>query len=103
MSDILFAFGISAAVLLSVVVLIIIVSIVAVNRGAQEMAASEHGHTSAAVEVKDAAAAPAAKPGKAAAPVVDVISVPQILGLGLGLFVVAVLALFALSLIEHLV
>jgi hypothetical protein len=100
MSDILRAFGISAGMLLLVVVLIVVISFVAVNRGAQEMAGSEHGHA-AETPAKEAAVPVAAKPGKAAAAAADEISVPMILIFGTGLFVVAVLALFALSLIEH--
>jgi hypothetical protein len=105
MSDILFAFGVSAGILLSVVVLIIIVSIVAVNRGAQAMAAEsglDHAPDAAHATTVTAAGA-AAKPAKApAAAAGNEISVLQILGFGAGIFVVAVLALFALSLIEHL-
>jgi hypothetical protein len=49
-----------------------------------------------------AAAAVPAKAAKAAAPAADEINVLQILGFGTALFVLAVLGLFALSLIEHM-
>lgn len=103
MSDILHAFAISGGILLLVVILIIIVSIITVNRGAAEMAGGVHEHTAEAVAPKEsspAAAKPAAKPG--AVPAGDEINVLQILGMGTALFVLAILGLFALSLIEHM-
>jgi hypothetical protein len=107
MSDILQALAISGGILLSVVVLIIIVSIIAVNRGAAAMGHATEPHhplePTAHHEVAGAATAAApAKAAKAAAPAADEINVLQILGLGTALFVLAVLGLFALSLIEHM-
>jgi hypothetical protein len=111
MSDILQALAISGGILLSVVVLIIIVSIIAVNRGAAAMGHATEPHhplePTAHHEVTGAAtAATAAAPAKAAkaaaVPAADEINVLQILGFGVALFVLAVLGLFALSLIEHM-
>jgi len=107
MSDILQALAISGGILLSAVVLIIIVSIIAVNRGAAAMGHATEPHhplePTAHHEVAGAATAAApAKAAKAAAPAADEINVLQILGLGTALFVLAVLGLFALSLIEHM-
>jgi len=103
MSDILHALFISGGILLLVVILTLIVSIVTVNRGAAEMAGGGHEHAAEAVALKESsptAAKPAAKP--AAGPATDEINVLQILGLGTALFVLAILGLFALSLIEHM-
>jgi len=108
MSDILQALAISGGILLSVVVLIIIVSIVAVNRGAAAMGLATEPHhplvptTHPEVTGAGTAAAPATAAKAAAAPAADEINVLQILGLGTALFVLAVLGLFALSLIEHM-
>src|SRR5262249_6595919 len=107
MSDILQALAISGGILLSVVVLIIIVSIVAVNRGAAAMGHATEPHDPlGAAHHAAAGAAAAAAPAKVAkaatAPAADEINVLQILGLGTALFVLAVLGLFALSLIEHM-
>ncbi len=106
MSDIVRALGISAGILFLVVILIVIVSITAVNRGAAEMA-SEHGHSVAEVPISKessgtAAAAAPAKAAKPGAPPVEEISVIKILLFGTGLFVVTVILLLALSLIEHM-
>jgi hypothetical protein len=107
MSDILQALAISGGILLSVVVLSIIVSIVAVNRGAAAMGLATDPHhplepTTHHEAAGTAAAAAPAKAAKAATPAADEINVLQILGLGTALFVLAVLGLFALSLIEHM-
>lgn len=101
MSDIVRALAISGGLLFLVVIFIVIVSIAAVNRGAAEMGHAEHAPEIKAA-VKEPAAAPAAKAAKPAAPPKDEINVLQILALGTGLFVLAVLGLFALSLIEHM-
>jgi hypothetical protein len=101
MPDIVRALAISGGLLLLVVILIVIVSMVTVNRGAAEMGHAEHAHETEAAH-KEPAAAPAAKAGKPAAPQTDQINVLQILAFGTGLFVLAVLGLFALSLIEHM-
>jgi len=104
MNDILRALGISAGILSLVVILIVIVSIAAVNRGAEQ---SEAAHTKdavaeSAIHVKETAPGAVAKTAKPVAAAADEISVPQILLLGVGLFVVTVVALLALSLIEHM-
>jgi len=103
MPDIVRALGISAGLLLLVVVLIVIVSIVAVNRGAAEMAPEPHLATEVPVAAtKEGAAAASAKAVKPAAPAVEEVSVIQILLFGTGLFVLTVILLVALSLIEHM-
>lgn len=103
-ADLIHALSMSGGILLLVVVGTIIVSIVTVNRGAAEMGGgTEHDHAAAPVSQATAAApaaGKAAKPG--AAPAADEINVLQILGFGTALFVLAVLGLFALSLIEHM-
>jgi hypothetical protein len=102
MPDIVRALAISGGLLLLVVILIVIISIAAVNRGAAAMGShAEHADETKAA-VKEPAAAPAAKAAKPMAPAKDEINVLQILAFGTGLFVLAVLGLFALSLIEHM-
>ena len=104
MADIIRALAISGGLLLLVVILIVIVSIAAVNRGAAEMGHAEHAQETEAVhkEFAAAAATPAAKTAKPAAPATDEINVLQILAFGTALFVLAILGLFALSLIQHM-
>src|SRR4051794_17358149 len=100
MNDTLRALAISAGILFPVVILIIVVSIAAVKRGAAQMAG---GHLPNELTlVHEGPAVPAAKPAKAAGPVVDEISVSQILIYGVGLFTLTILALFALSLLQHM-
>ena len=103
MPDIVRALGISAGLLLLVVVLIVIVSIVAVNRGAAEMAPESHHVTELPVAAtKEGAATAPAKAAKPATAAVEEVSVIQILLFGTGLFVLTVILLVALSLIEHM-
>jgi hypothetical protein len=105
MSDILQALAISGGILLSVVAFTIVISFIAVKRGAAAMGlATEPHHPLEPTPHHEAAAAAApAKPAKAAAAAAgDEINVLQILGFGTALFVLAVLGLFALSLIEHM-
>ena len=104
MNDILRALLTAAGILLPVVILIIGVSMVAVKRGEASHGAGHDAHEEEAVHATaTAGAAAAAKPAKAAAaPAGDEISVPQILGLGVGLFVLTILALLAVSLIAHM-
>jgi hypothetical protein len=105
MNDILRALLTAAGILLPVVILIIGVSMVAVKRGEASHGAGHDAHEEGAVHATatTGAAAAAAKPAKAAAaPAGDEISVPQILGLGVGLFVLTILALLAVSLIAHM-
>jgi hypothetical protein len=99
MNDILRALLTAAGILFPVVILIIGVSMVAVKRG--EASHAGHHEEEESVHVTSAGGA-AAKPAKAAAAVSDEISVPQILGLGLGLFVLTILALLAVSLVAHM-
>jgi hypothetical protein len=101
MPDLVRALAISGGLLFLVVILIVIVSMVAVNRGAAEMGHTEHAHETGEAVHKEPAAAPAAKAAKAA-PATEEINVLQILAFGTGLFVLAVLGLFALSLIQHM-
>jgi hypothetical protein len=101
MPDVVRALAISAGILLLVVVLIVIITIAVVNRGE-----GEHVQT-AVVEtpVKEAAVTtppPPAKATKPAAPATEDVSVLEILLYGVGLFVLTVLGLVALSLVEHL-
>jgi hypothetical protein len=100
MNDALRALAISAGILSPVVVLIIIVSIAAVRRGEAGPLVLEP--VPSGVPVTQGAAAAAAKPAKAAVPEVEEVSVLEILLYGTGLFVLAVLALFVLSLISHM-
>jgi len=100
MNDLLHALSLSAGILLSVSVLIIFVSMVAVKRGEANMKGAHDGPDESH-GVKEAAAAPA-KGVKAAGPVVDEISVPTILALGLALFTLTIVALLGLSLLQHL-
>src|SRR5262245_11855078 len=100
MSDVVRALAISSTILLSVVVFIIFISMAAVRRGELGGAEAEHRHPDPGLAVKETVAA--VKGGKAAAATADEISVPNILLLGLGMFVLSVLALFGLSLLMHL-
>jgi hypothetical protein len=102
MPDIVRALGISAGLLLLVVVLIVIVSMVAVNRGAAEMEPEHHPVAEVPVATKEGAAAVPAKAAKPAAAAAAEVSVIQILLFGTGLFVLTVILLVALSLIEHM-
>jgi|SRR6516164_9065073 hypothetical protein len=102
MPDVVRALGISAGLLLLVVVLFVIVSIVVVNRGAAEMAPEQHHAAEVPAATKESAAAAPAKAVKPAAPAVEEVSVIQILLFGTGLFVLTVIALVALSLIQHM-
>src|SRR5437016_5813184 len=104
MPDIVHALGISAGILLMVVVLTVIVSMLAVNRGAAEME-SGHGQSAAEVPVvkESSGAAAVAAPAKVAKPApAEEVSVIQILLFGTGLFVLTVIVLIAVSLIEHM-
>jgi hypothetical protein len=104
MNDILRALLTAAGILLPVVILIIGVSMVAVKRGEASHRTGHDAHEEETVHATaTAGAAAAAKPAKAAAaPAGDEISVPKILGLGVGLFVLTILALLAVSLIAHM-
>lgn len=107
MSDILRALSVSAGILLPIVVLIIIVGRVAVLRGEATSHADTHGHAEAVAhgvvtETKGgAAAAQKAAPAAAVTATQDV-SVLEILGLGVALFVVAVIILFGISIFRHM-
>jgi hypothetical protein len=102
MSDVLRALGISAGILITVVVFIVIVSMAVVRRGELGDVVAGHEIPVGPVHLKETAAAAAAKPAKATAPAREEISVIEILLFGTGLFVLSILALLALSLIQHL-
>jgi len=102
MSDVLRALGISAGILILVVVFIVLVSFNVVNRGEVGEADARHEIPESPVQVKETKAAPSAKTAKGTAPASDEISVPEILLYGTGLFVLSILALLALSLIQHM-
>src|SRR5438105_12776581 len=102
MNDLMRAFGISACILLLVVVFTVVITFVTVKRGEASVGAAEHDVpdvTPAAKETAAASPAKGAKPGAAAA---EQISVIQILLFGLGLFVLTILALLGLSLVQHM-
>ena len=92
MNDVLKAMAISAGVLIPVVVFIVIITIVTVRRG-------EASHDMHDVLHEAVVSGPAAKAALAAS---DEISVPQILIIGTGLFVLTILALLGLSLLQHM-
>ena len=79
-----------------VVIFTIFITIVTVKRGEISMGGHGHHHPEPLAE----AAVPAGKAAKAG-PVSDEISVMNILLLGIGLFTVTVLALLALSFLQH--
>ena len=91
MNDVLKAMAMSAGVLIPVVVFTVIITIVTVRRG-------EASHDMHEVLQETVASGPS-KAAKAAS---DEISVPQILIIGTGLFVLTIPALLALSLIQHM-
>src|SRR5262245_46795052 len=101
MNDLVRALGISAGLLLSVVVVMILISFVTVTRGEASVAQAFHGGPDDSHPVKETAAAPAAKATKAA-PATDEISVPLILALGIALFTLTIVALLGLSILQHL-
>ena len=107
MNDVLHALAISAGILFPVVILIIVISMFVVKRG--EVAHDDSGHDApseahvGAAHIKEGAAAAPAKAVKpAASPADEEISVPYILLLGGGLFVITIVALLLLSLITHM-
>jgi len=75
---------------------------VAVKRGEANMKGAHDGPDESHGVKEVAAAAAPAKAAKAAGPVVDEISVPTILVLGLALFTLTIVALLGLSLLQHL-
>ena len=102
MNDVLHALGIAAAILFPVLVFIVIITIAVVKRGEAGHAETGHDAPAGSVHVEGAAAAPPAKAVKPAAPAVEEISVPLILLLGIVLFTLTIVALFALSLVQHM-
>jgi hypothetical protein len=105
MSDVLRGLAISAGILIPVVVFIVLISMAVVRRGeGGEVGDVVDGHNipDSPIHVKESAAAPAAKAAKATAPASEDISVIDILLFGTGLFVLSILALLALSLIQHM-
>ena len=108
MNEVLPAIGISAAILLPVVVFIVIISMAAVKRG--EAAQHPSGpSTPSSHDVPDSAhhveqiATPPAKPAKAAVAAADEVNVGLILILGAGLFTLMMVLFLAVSFIEHLI
>src|SRR5262245_38456955 len=102
MSDVIRAFAISAGILIPVVVFIVLISMAVVRRGEVGEAVDSHENPASPIQVKETPATPAAKAAKATAPASEDISVIDILLFGTGLFVLSILALLALSLIQHM-
>jgi hypothetical protein len=102
MNELVRALVISTAVLAPVVILTIVISIAVVKRGEAGTAASGHPLPDDPFHAKETASPAPAKAVKGAAPVSDEISVMHVLIFGVGVFTVAVLALLALSLIQHM-
>jgi hypothetical protein len=107
MPDVVRALAISAGILSSVVVLIVILTIVVVRRGEAGHVEAEHEGDRPAVQetAPVSPAATAGKPGKPAKPGAapgEEISVLQILLYGTGVFVVTILLLLGLSLVQHM-
>jgi 4-hydroxybenzoate polyprenyltransferase len=103
MSDVLRALGISAGILILVVVFIVLVSFAVVTRGEVGEADASREVPQSPVHVKETTtASPGAKPVKGTTRASEEISVPEILLYGTGLFVLSILALLALSLIQHM-
>jgi hypothetical protein len=107
MGDLVRALGISAGILIPVVIFIVLISIAVVRRGETGEADAGHhvpgslAHVTATATATTAAA-PAPKAAKPSGPVSQEVSVAEILLFGTGLFVLSILALLALSLIQHL-
>jgi len=102
MSDVLRGLAISAGILIPVVVFIVLISMAVVRRGEVGDVVDGHNIPDSPIHVKETPAAPAAKAAKATAPASEDISVIDILLFGTGLFVLSILALLALSLIQHM-
>jgi hypothetical protein len=102
MSDVLRGLAISAGILIPVVVFIVLICMAVVRRGEVADVVDGHNIPDSPIHVKETAAAPAAKAAKATAPASEDISVIDILLFGTGLFVLSILALLALSLIQHM-
>jgi hypothetical protein len=104
MGDLVRALGISAGILIPVVIFIVLISIAVVRRGETGEADAGHDVPGSLVHANAtaAAAAPAPKAAKPSGPVSQEVSVAEILLFGTGLFVLSILALLALSLIQHL-
>ena len=98
MADVLRAMGMAGAILLLVVGFIVVITMAAVRRGEMEMKGvhDAKGWWNTGVST-GASGTAAARPMTSAD-----ISVLQILGVGTGLFVLAVLLLFLVSVIQHL-
>jgi hypothetical protein len=101
MNDVLRALGIAAGILFPVVILIVIVSINVVKRGEAGQHETSHDVLDNSLHVKETAAPPPVKAAKPAAPAAEEISVPHILLFGIVLFTLTILALLAVSIIQH--
>ena len=97
MADILRAMSMAGAILLLVVAFIAVISIAAVRRGEMEMNGAHDAKGWWNTGVSTGPSGAAARPMTSAD-----ISVLQILGVGTGLFVLAVLLLFLVSVVQHL-
>jgi hypothetical protein len=102
MSDVARALGISAGILIPVVIFIVLITIAVVRRGETGEADAGHDVPTSLAQANATAAAPAAKAAKPTGPVNEEVSVSEILLFGTGLFVLSILALLALSLIQHM-
>jgi hypothetical protein len=102
MSDVVRALGISAGILIPVVVFIVFISIAVVRRGELGEVHVGHDIPESPTPVAATATSPAVKAAKPSGPVREEISVTEILLYGTGLFVLSILALLALSLIQHI-
>ena len=105
MSEVLRGLGISAGILLPIVILIVIISIAAVRRGEAAMQGEAHEvSTELRAHVPDAkpTATAAQKPDKTVAATTEDISVMEILLLGFALFGLTFLFLLGVSVLGHL-
>ena len=106
MSEVLRGMGISAGILLPVVVLFVVISMAAVRRGEAAMRGEAHGGlhepVPAYIPGSTGAAVAAAKAAKPAVVTTEDVSVIEILLFGLLLFGLTIFALLGLSILRHL-
>ena len=102
MNDVLRALGIAAGILFPVLILIVIITVAVVKRGEAGQVKARHDVPDDSLHLKETALSPPAKATKPAAPAGEEISITHILLFGIGLFALTIVALLALSLIEHL-
>lgn len=99
MNDVLRALAIAAGIFIPVIAFLVVISMTAVKRGEAAMHGASHDVPVDSLHIKEAATGPVAK---AAAPVIEEISVLHILAFGIVLFTLTVLLLFGVSLIQHM-